>query len=93
VPKTIIGVRELKIRLSQYLQCMKSGESFVITEQHSSGGQIVPAKRDIHSQIQYMVTAGLCTWNGEQYLPGEPVVANCGTATLSDLVVKEREKW
>jgi prevent-host-death family protein len=87
-----IGIRELKTRLSQYLHRVKSGESLVITERGTPIGRIVPTGRDIHSQLQGMVAAGLCAWNGERYLPGEPVAINRGAGTLADLVVEERER-
>jgi prevent-host-death family protein len=87
-----IGIREFKAQLSRYLQRVKRGESLIITERGKPIGRIVPTGRDIQSQVQGMVAAGLCAWNGKRYTPGEPVIINHGAGTLADLVVEGRER-
>lgn len=89
--ETTIGIREFKARLSQYLRRVKSGESLVITERGEPIGRIVPTGREIRSQLQGMVAAGLCDWNGERYTPDDPAVINRGAGTLADLVIEGRE--
>lgn len=88
-----IGIREFKTQLSRYLQRVKDGESLTITERGTPIGRIVPTGgNDLRSQLQGMVAAGLCAWNGERYVPGEPVAINRGVQTLADLIVEERDR-
>ena len=86
-----VGTRELKTKLSEYMQRVKKGETIIVTERGKSIGQIVPMQPTIDEKIQAIVDAGLADWNGKKYKPGKPVVINRSERQLSDLVVEDRD--
>jgi prevent-host-death family protein len=86
-----VGVRELKTRLSEYLQRVKAGQTLVITERGKPVGRIVPVQQSVEERLQGLVKAGLAEWNGKKFQPGEPVAVNRGERQVSDLVVEGRE--
>jgi prevent-host-death family protein len=86
-----VGVRELKTRLSEYLQRVKAGQVLVITERGRPVGRIVPVQQSLEERVQGLVEAGLAEWNGRRFQPGEPVAVNRGERQVADLVVEGRE--
>jgi prevent-host-death family protein len=86
-----VGVRELKTRLSEYLQRVKAGQTLVITERGKPVGRIVPVQQSLEERLQGLIEAGLAEWNGKQFQPGEPVVVNRGDRQVAELVVEGRE--
>jgi prevent-host-death family protein len=94
----IVGIRELKAHLGRYLRRVKAGESLVITVRGEPVGRIVPTApptpASLEARIRDMVAAGLAEWNGQPYMPGEPVAVNRGPRCVSDLLVEDREpEW
>jgi prevent-host-death family protein len=69
------GVRELKVRLSQYLRDVKQGENILVTERGKAIAQIVPLNsaekgEDVHSVLFQLAK------NGHVLLPqqwGKPI--------------------
>ncbi len=86
-----VGIRELKARLSSYLQQVKAGSTLVITERGKPVGRIVPFKPSIEAQVEELCQAGLVAWNGRKLAPTEPVVRIRGTKTVAELLVEDRE--
>ena len=91
MPETIVGVRELKNRLSEYLRRVKAGETLIITAHGEPVGQILPIRSDLTSRLQKMVEAGVVEWNGQPVPPYQPKTVNSSKHLLSDLVVEQRE--
>ncbi len=91
MPETIVGVRELKNRLSEYLRRVKAGETLIITAHGEPVGQILPIRPDLTSRLQKMVEAGVVEWNGQPVPPYQPKTVNSSEHLLSDLVVEQRE--
>jgi prevent-host-death family protein len=86
-----VGTRELKTRLSEYMQRVKKGETIIVTERGKSIGQIVPIQPTIDEKIQAVVDAGLADWVGKKFNPGKPSVINRSEKQLSDLVAEDRD--
>ena len=85
-----VGVRELKTRLSEYLQRVKAGQTLVITERGKPVGRIIPVEKSLEERLYGLVEAGLAEWDGKKFLPKEPTVVNRGERQVSDLVVEGR---
>jgi len=86
-----VGVRELKNRLSYYLDLAKSGERVTITERGKEIAVIEPIVRDQEREyLLRLVREGRATWNGGKprgalkrvRWPGKP---------LSQIVIEGRE--
>lgn len=87
----VVGTRELKNRLSEYLRRVKAGESIIITERGKPVGQILPIPDDLSNRLKKLAEAGVLEWNGQTIPPYRPKVVNKGQSLLSDLVIKDRE--
>jgi prevent-host-death family protein len=89
--ETIVGTRELKNRLSEYLRRVKAGETIIITERGKPVGQIMPVQSDLTHRLKKLVEAGVLEWNGHPVPPYEPKAVNLSKQLLSDLVTQDRE--
>lgn len=86
-----VGVRELKARLSRYLNQVKAGDTLIITERGKPVGRIVPIKTSLETRIQEMIQAGLLAWNGQKFAPQTPVARTRGERTVAELLLEDRE--
>jgi prevent-host-death family protein len=89
--ETVVGTRELKNRLSEYLRRVKAGETVIITERGKPVGQILPIQDSLVNRLKKLAEAGVLEWNGQSILPYQPNATNRGKHLLSDLVVEDRE--
>ena len=64
-----VGIRELKAKLSSYLDKVKSGQTIVVTEHGKPIGQLVPIKPTLQEQLRSFEQAGLLAQAGKK-LPG-----------------------
>jgi prevent-host-death family protein len=87
----VVGVRELKAQLSEYLRRVKAGETVIITERGRPIGRIVPEPETVEESIKRLIDAGLADWNGEWPEISEPTVVNDSDVLVSDIVVELRE--
>jgi prevent-host-death family protein len=87
----VVGVRELKSHLSEYLRRVKAGETVIISERGRPIGRIVPEPKTIAQKMQRLVDAGLAEWNGEKPEITGPIATNDSDILISDLVVEMRE--
>jgi prevent-host-death family protein len=89
----LVGIRELKSRLSHYIRHVKSGKTLTITERGKPVGRIIPIKEEqsLEEKLEAMAQAGLLAWNGEKLEPMEPVVRTRGERTVADLLIEDRE--
>jgi prevent-host-death family protein len=88
---TIVGVRELKARLSEYLREVKSGKVVTITEHGKPIGRIIPEGQSIDKKLQRLIETGLILWSGEKVAPHTPTVVNLSEKQVSDILVEMRE--
>ena len=88
---TTVGIRELKARLSYYLQQVKAGALWSSPNTIAQLGKIVPANLAIDERLQALADAGLVAWSGKSLLAIEPVAKTRGPRTVADLLVEDRE--
>jgi len=86
-----VGIRELKARLSNYMQQVKAGATLVITERGKPVGRIVPLSPAVVAWVQELVQAGLIAWSGHKLVPMAPVVRTRGRRTVAGLLLEDRE--
>lgn len=91
MPSATVGIRELKSRLSYYLQQVKAGDTLIITEHNRPIGKIVPTNLAIDERLQALVDAGLVAWSGKSLAAIGPVATPHGPRTVADLLVEDRE--
>jgi prevent-host-death family protein len=87
-----VGVRELKAKLSGYLQEMKKGHTIVITDRGRPVGRIVPTLESLEDRVQSLVRSGVASWSGHTLKPGRPLgKLKSGSKTLAEIVVEDRD--
>ncbi len=86
-----VGIRELKARLSKYMQRVQEGETVIITERGKPVGQIIPISSAPEQKLADLQQAGLVMWNGRKLPPYRPTVRARGKKTVADLLIEDRE--
>ena len=89
--ETTVGIRDLKARLSEYMQQVKSGQSIVITEHGKPVGRILPVEMSLEDRVEMLRKAGLVAWNGKKLPRIKPPAVNRGDKLASDIVVELRD--
>ena len=86
----IVGIRELKRNLSEYLRSVKAGEKVVITDRKKEIAVIVPfSKVDDQGKIIQLVREGVADWSGEKPRGMSARIRSKGK-TVSEAVVEDR---
>jgi prevent-host-death family protein len=68
--ETAVGIRELKARLSAYLQRVKAGNTLTITEHGKPIGRIVPLGQTTKEEkLRKMIESGFADWSGHTLEP------------------------
>ena len=88
---TTVGIRDLKAKLSAYIQQVKDGATLVITERGKPVGRIVPVRASLEERLQEMAQAGLVGWSGNKLKSIAPVARARGGKSVSDLLLEDRE--
>jgi prevent-host-death family protein len=88
--QAVVSIRELKSRLSHYLQLTRKGESVVITDRGVPVGRIVPVGQGLEQRIDALRAAGLLQWSGRKLRRRKPVVSVKGRKTVAQLLVEDR---
>lgn len=86
-----VGIRELKIRLSTYMERVQAGATVIITDRGKPVGRIIPIRTSPQVQIQELVQAGLMAWSGHKLKRHTPLARTRGGRTVADLLVEDRE--
>jgi prevent-host-death family protein len=86
-----VGVRELKSRLSHYLQQVAAGHTVIITDRGEPVGQIVPVHAPAESRVQQLVAAGMAAWSGRKPSATTSPVTNPSDTSIADLLLEDRE--
>lgn len=86
------GIRELKARLSEYLETVKAGATVVVTERGKPVGRIVPisSAMSVEESMKKLVQSGLVLWNGEKFPSRTPSARLRGRKSMSDLILEDR---
>ena len=86
-----VGIRDLKARLSEYIQKVKSGQSIVITEHGKPVGRILPVATSLEERMEMLRKAGLVEWSGKKLRRIIPPAVNRGEKQVSEIVVELRD--
>ena len=87
-----VGIRELKAKLSGYIQEVKRGSTVVITERGRAVGRITPEHESSEERIEDLVQSGLVAWSGKKLASGNPVAKlKRGKKTLAEIVSENRD--
>ncbi len=86
-----VGVRDLRQKLSYYLDLARAGQAIAITEHGKVIAQLVPAETDLKERLAALQAAGLIKWRGNKLAAAEPVAQLRGKKQMSDLVSEMRE--
>ena len=86
----IVGIRELKRNLSEYLRSVKAGKKVIITDRKKEIAVIVPfSKVDDQGKILQLVREGVADWSGDKPRGMSDRVRSKGK-TVSEAVVEDR---
>lgn len=88
---TVVGIRDLKARLSAYIRQVKEGSTVVILERGVPVGRIVPVGLSVEDRAQELIEAGLVAWSGQKLAQVAPLARTRGQRTLADLLLEQRE--
>jgi prevent-host-death family protein len=88
---TQVGIRELKAKLSAYMEKVKSGQTIVVTEHGKPIGQLVPIKPTLQERLESLEQAGFLAQAGQKIPAQKPSVINQSNHLISDLVIEDRD--
>lgn len=87
-----VGIRELKARLSAYLQEVKKGRTILITEHGKPVGHITPVVKSVEERLHDLARGPNYTWSGKKLQAGKPLKINRqGKKMISDIVLENRD--
>lgn len=87
---TKVGVRELKNRLSHYLELAQKGEQITVTARGREIAVILPAGRSEEEEVfMRLVREGKASWNGGKPTGLRPPIKAKGRPT-SEIVIEDR---
>ncbi len=85
-----VGIRELKNRLSRYLDKVKQGENLAVTEHGKIIAYILPAEKSpSYEELIQMVREDRAAWKGGKPAGSSKPVAAKGKP-VSEIVIEER---
>lgn len=88
---TTVGIRELKAKLSSYVDQVKAGATVTITEGGKPVGRIVPMQPSLEDKEQQLVDSGILAWSGRQFRPRTLPIKPRGARTVSELLLEDRD--
>ena len=89
---TMVGIRELKAKLSGYMQEVKKGKTLVITQRGLPVGRLTPVDESLEEKMHGLDRSGFASWNGKKLKPGRSVAKlRPGAKSLSDIVSENRD--
>lgn len=86
-----VGIRELKARLSSYIDQVKTGHSVIITDRGEPVARIVPMGSTLEARLQELAQAGLIAWSGHELPSVAPLARTRGEQMVSELLLENRE--
>ncbi|HWM93031.1 MAG TPA: type II toxin-antitoxin system prevent-host-death family antitoxin [Thermoanaerobaculia bacterium] len=88
---TTVGIRELKAKLSSYVEQVKAGGTVIITERGKPVGRIVPVRAALQDRLQQLAEARVLAWSGRKLEPKTPSIRPRGGRTIAELLVEDRD--
>lgn len=89
--QSVVSIRELKRRLSQFLRLTRAGKSVVITDRGVPVGRLVPIEQNLEERIADLRAARQLRWSGRRLAPRRPAVRIPAGKSVAELVVEDRE--
>ncbi len=86
-----VGVRDLRQKLSHYLDIARAGQAVAITEHGKVIAQLVPAETGLKGRLEALQATGMIKWRGNRLAIIKPVAKLKGKKTVADLVAEMRE--
>ena len=86
-----VGVRDLRQKLSHYLDIARAGQAVAITEHGKVIAQLVPAEAGLKGRLEALQSAGMIKWRGNKLAAADPVARLRGKKTVADIVSEMRE--
>jgi antitoxin (DNA-binding transcriptional repressor) of toxin-antitoxin stability system len=92
MPSTLVGARELKVRLGSYLRRVRQGQTLVVTDRGRPVAELRPMPRGGRDAVLARLEAeGVVTRpTKRRFAPFRPIELEKGAA-LSDAVLEERD--
>jgi prevent-host-death family protein len=87
---TTVGIRELKARLSSYMDQVKAGATVTVTERGKPVGRIVPVRPALEDKLHQLAQEGTLSWSGRKLGPRAPSIRPRGERSVSELLVEDR---
>lgn len=88
---TAVGIRELRDRLSHYLDLVKAGEPITVTEHGREIARISPSgESETMRKLREMAARGEVIWSGQRLESLPPPVKAAGGRPLSEIVIEDR---
>ena len=87
-PISSVGIKELKAKLSSYVERVRHGEQAVVTDHGEEVAQLLPISRE-RRVVKSLIGAGLAQWSGGKP-KGLEGVSLKGKA-LSETILEERQ--
>jgi prevent-host-death family protein len=85
---TEVGIRELKNRLSMYLDRVRRGEIIVVTDRGRPVARIIAAA--IPEDIARLIAEGKVTWSGRSVTPASRAIRLTPGPPLSQYISEDR---
>lgn len=88
---TMVGIRELKAHLSEYLKRVKNGEAIAVSERGQKIALLTPSKKGVTSSgLWELARRGVVDWSGGRPKGLRPLIKIKGKP-LSQTVIEDRE--
>ena len=86
----MVGIRELKSRLSECVRDVKRGATIVVTEHGRRVARMVPETASLDERLTALKHAGAILWSGRRLRRTRPDVRRRGKRTVADILVENR---
>lgn len=88
---TAVGIRELRDRLSHYLDLVKAGEPITVTEHGREIATISPSgESEVERKLRDLASRGVISWSGKRPRLPERTIAIRGKP-ISETIIEDRE--
>ena len=85
-----IGVRALRMTLSQVLADVRAGEAFVVTQNGAAVARIEPLRPPLPPSLAALIDTGRASWGGTAGgLPPPPALVGDGP-TVAEILLRQR---
>ena len=87
-----IGIRELKVKLSECVREVRSGGTILVTARGRPVARMIADASSLRERLEVLTNAGCILWSGRRLKPTKPVArVRRGRRTVADLISENRE--